>query len=73
MTLRTMVFPPFAASTDSIRVSLVVVVLASAARLGRDGAEHGTPLKVVLHRLWVGSLLVKLMFAAGRCRQQQSQ
>jgi hypothetical protein len=24
MTLRTMVFPPFAASTDSIRVSLVV-------------------------------------------------
>jgi hypothetical protein len=51
MTLRTMVFPPFAASTDSIRVSRAVdecrpagIVTASAARLGRDNAEHGTTL-----------------------------
>jgi len=48
MTLRTMVFPPFAASTDSIRVSLVAdalaIVTAFAARPRRDNAEHGTTL-----------------------------
>jgi hypothetical protein len=52
MTLRTMVFPPSAASTDSIRASRVVdecrpagIVTASAARPGRDNAEHGRPYK----------------------------
>jgi hypothetical protein len=51
MTLRIMVLPPFAATTDSIWVSLVVdecrpagIVTASAAQLGRDNAEHGTTL-----------------------------
>jgi hypothetical protein len=43
-----MVFPPFAASTDSIRVSLVAdalaIVTAFAARPRRDNAEHGTTL-----------------------------
>src|SRR5262249_27422373 len=32
-------------------ISPVAIVAASAARLGRDSAEHGTTLKAVLHRL----------------------
>jgi hypothetical protein len=33
----------------------------------------GRPKPFCTSTLWVGSLLVKLTLAAGRCRQQQSQ